>query len=287
MANTSSPITSSQSHSIDKQAEVRSNMNKISAITGLTERQEQLKAEYLKYDQWSDAWESLLKIDPDYFATWLKLRGPARKNVLPLKIQELLLLAVSASCCHLYSPGIRAHTVSALAAGATKEEILEILALIPAIAVHSITVGVPLLVEILEENGVRQPGQNLMQLDERRKAIKANFTAQRGYWHAAWEPVLEFDPDALEGYTHFSGEGWRKERSVLSPKIKELAYVAVDAATTHLYQVGLKLHIANAIRYGATPEEVMQVFDLAALMGVHTNLVASPIVAEELEKSGL
>lgn len=251
-----------------------------------TPKQEELKAEFLKYDEWSDAWEGLLAVDPDYFAAWLKLRVPARKDALPRKIQELLLLAVSASCVHLYTPGIRAHTVSALAAGATKEEILEILALIPAIAVHSITVGVPLLVEVLEENGDRKVGQKLDFLDDKRQKIKADFIAARGYWHDVWEPVIELDPDALEGYRHFSGEGWRKERSVLSPMVKELAYVAVDSATTHLYQVGLKLHIANAIRYGATAEQVMQVFDLAALMGVHTNLVALPIVSEELSKRG-
>jgi alkylhydroperoxidase/carboxymuconolactone decarboxylase family protein YurZ len=249
-----------------------------------TPEQEKLKAELLEYDEWSDDWEALLVSDPDYLAAWLKLRKPARTDALPRKIQELLLLAISASCVHLYTPGIRAHTVSALVAGATKDEILEILALIPAIAVHSITVGVPLLVEVLEENGDRKVGQKLEALDERRQKIKAEFIAKRGYWHDVWDPVIEMDPGALEGYLHFSGEGWRKDRSVLSPMVKELAYVAVDCATTHLYQVGLKLHIANAIRYGATPEQVMQVFDLAALMGVHTNLVAVPIVSDELNK---
>lgn len=253
----------------------------------LTQEQEALKAEFLKYDSWSDAWEKLLILDPGYFGAWLKLRVPARKNALSLKYQELILLAVSASCVHLYEPGIRAHTVSSLKAGATKEEILEVLAIIPAIAVHSITFSVPLLVEVLEESGARQPGQALKELDEKRIRIKENFTKARGYWHPVWDIVLEYDPDALEGYTHFSGEAWREERSVLSPKMKELMYVAVDAATTHLYKVGTKLHIANAVRYGATPEEVMQVFDLAALMGVHTNLVAGPIVFEELEKRGM
>ena len=251
----------------------------------LTKAQEALKAEYLEYDQWSDAWEDLLRLDPGYFAGWLKLRKPARKNVLSLKYQELILLAVSASCVHLFEPGIRAHIASSIAAGATKEEILEVLALIPAIAVHSITFGVPLLVEVLEESGKRKPGQQLGELDETRQKIKENFTKQRGYWHPVWNIVLEVDPEALEGYTHFSGEAWRKERSVFSPKMKELVYVAVDAATTHMYQMGTKLHIANAVRYGATAEEVMQIFDLAALMGVHTNLVASSIVKAELDKA--
>ena len=254
---------------------------------GLTKEQEALKAEFLKFDTWSDAWEKVLILDPGYFAAWLKLRIPARKHVLPLKYQELILLAVSASCVHLYEPGIRAHTVSAISAGATKEEILEVLALIPAIGVHSITFSVPLLVQVLEENGSRQPGQQLKELDEKRERIKEEFTKARGYWHPVWDNVLELDPDALSGYTHFSGEVWREGRSVLSKKMKELMYVAVDVATTHLYKVGTKLHIANAVRYGATPEEVMQVFDLAALMGAHTNLVASPIVMEEFAKHGM
>jgi alkylhydroperoxidase/carboxymuconolactone decarboxylase family protein YurZ len=53
-----------------------------------------------------------------------------------------------------------------------------------------------------------------------------------------------------------------------SPKVKEFVYIAIDCATTHLYVLGLKLRIRNAERLGATPEEVMEVFELASLMGV-------------------
>ena len=37
----------------------------------------------------------------------------------------------------------------------------------------------------------------------------------------------------------------------LSPKVKEFVYIAFDTAATHLYVKGLKLHIENAIGYGA------------------------------------
>jgi alkylhydroperoxidase/carboxymuconolactone decarboxylase family protein YurZ len=53
----------------------------------------------------------------------------------------------------------------------------------------------------------------------------------------------------------------------LSLKAKELVYIAIDCATTQLYVPGLKLHIRNAVKLGAAPEEVMEVFEPASLMG--------------------
>ena len=43
----------------------------------------------------------------------------------------------------------------------------------------------------------------------------------------------------------------------LSAKLKELVYIAIDCATTHLYVPGLKLYIRNVVRLGASKEEVM------------------------------
>jgi alkylhydroperoxidase/carboxymuconolactone decarboxylase family protein YurZ len=53
----------------------------------------------------------------------------------------------------------------------------------------------------------------------------------------------------------------------LLPKVKELVYIAIDCTTMQLYVPGLKLHIRNAVRLGATPEEAMEVFEMASLMG--------------------
>jgi alkylhydroperoxidase/carboxymuconolactone decarboxylase family protein YurZ len=70
---------------------------------------------------------------------------------------------------------------------------------------------------------------------------------------------------------------------VLEPKVKELIYTAFDASATHMYVPGLRQHIENALGYGATPAEVMEVFELASTLGIHGYLAALPIVLEELE----
>jgi hypothetical protein len=47
------------------------------------------------------------------------------------------------------------HTAAALAAGATLGEVMEMLELTSALGVHAINVGVPLLTEVLVEEGLR------------------------------------------------------------------------------------------------------------------------------------
>lgn len=61
-------------------------------------------------------------------------------------------------------------------------------------------------------------------------------------------------------------------------------YCAFDAAATHLYVPGLKLHMRNVLRYGGKPEEIMEVLEIATLLSLHTIEVASPILAEAMQK---
>jgi len=68
-------------------------------------------------------------------------------------------------------------------------------------------------------------------------------------------------------------------------QMKELVYCAFDAASTHLYVPGLKLHMKNALGYGATPQEILEVLEIATLLSLHTAHVAAPII-EELVSCG-
>ena len=68
----------------------------------------------------------------------------------------------------------------------------------------------------------------------------------------------------------------------LEPKVKELIYTAFDVAATHLYVAGLRQHIRNALDYGATREEVMEVIEIASVIGIHSCNVGVPILIEEL-----
>jgi alkylhydroperoxidase/carboxymuconolactone decarboxylase family protein YurZ len=223
----------------------------------------------------TDRWQALRDADPAFFEVFAELAAvPRRSTALDPKVKELVCLAVNAAATHLYEPGIREHARRAVELGASKDELLEVLQLTSTLGIHATTVGVPVLVEALGEREVAP-------LDERRQALKADFEAKRGYWHDFWNGLLELDPDFFEAYVGFSAHPW--EHGVLEPKVKELIYTAFDASATHMYVPGLRQHIENALAYGATPAEVMEVFELASTIGIHGYLAALPIVLEELE----
>lgn len=223
-------------------------------------------------EDWSPEWDKVNELTPEYLAAYIKLRKvPIEKQKLSRKVQELLLLAMDAQCTHLYPAGIAAHTSAALKAGASVGEIIETLELSSVLGVHAVTVGVPLLVEVMTEKGIKLN----QDLDERQQKLKADFQRQRGYWSTSWDPVIRLSPEFFEAYTNYSSVPFQPGHSHLDAKTKEFVYCAIDCATTHLFAPGLKIHIQNAIDKGASPEEVMEVFELAALMGSQTVLAGA------------
>ena len=70
------------------------------------------------------------------------------------------------------------------------------------------------------------------------------------------------------------------------PRRKQLKDEYIDVATTHLYEPGLHIHIRNAFKYGATKEEIMEVFELVSILGMHTISMGVPVLVDELRASG-
>jgi alkylhydroperoxidase/carboxymuconolactone decarboxylase family protein YurZ len=62
---------------------------------------------------------------------------------------EPLGIACDASFTHMYAPGVRRHIKGALKAGATMEEIMEVLKLCVVQGVQACNIGVPILAEEL------------------------------------------------------------------------------------------------------------------------------------------
>jgi alkylhydroperoxidase/carboxymuconolactone decarboxylase family protein YurZ len=116
--------------------------------------------------------------------------------------------------------------------------------------------------------------------DPRRQDLKQRFSDKRGYWNDAWERLLAADPDYFEAYLQFSGVPWNN--GPLEPKVKEFLYLALNASATHLYAPGLRAHMQNAIKYGATRAEIMEVLEIVSVVGIHTMGVALPILLDEL-----
>ena len=122
-------------------------------------------------------------------------------------------------------------------------------------------------------------------VDERRRRLRERYVAVCGEWDDSLDGLLELDPEFFAAYLDFSSYPW--EHGVLEPKVKELVYTAFDASATHMYVPGLTQHIRNALGYGATVGEVMEVLELASTLGIHTFAVTTPILAEELERAGV
>ncbi|MFY1671558.1 carboxymuconolactone decarboxylase family protein [Plantactinospora sp. WMMB334] len=249
----------------------------------LTPRQEEIKQEFIRVrGAWSDTWEGVLRLDPEFLQAYLDFSAvPWRRNHLDDKVKEFVYIAIDANATHMYLPGVRQHIRAALKLGATPQEIMEVLELSATLGIHAMNIGVPILVEVLQEKGLRTGPAPLTGEQER---LKAEFIRTRGYWHAFWDEMLELDPEMFAAYTEFSSVPWRS--GTLEPKVKEFIYIAFDTAATHLYVKGLKLHIENAIGYGATPQEILEVMEIASVLGIHGVTAAAPILLEEMERIG-
>ncbi len=157
-------------------------------------------------------WESLLAVDPAFFSASVSLASvPRKKSHLSRKEQSLISLAVDSAATHLYTPGIRTHVAAALDEGASIHEVLEVIELSSTLGIHACNIGVPLLVEVLNEEGERYREEITRPYDDRQKILKTEFTEKRGYWHQFWEDFLRLDPEFFEAYLEFSSVPWVKD----------------------------------------------------------------------------
>lgn len=247
----------------------------------LTKEQLRLKENFTnEIGYWSKEWESLLITDERFFKACLHFSAvPWRKTALEPKVKEFIYITVNAAATHLYNPGIKTHIENALKYGATKEEIMEVLQHASNIGVHTTTVSVPILLDELKKIGIQADSEDLT---EHQKELKEGYIKQRGYWAYLWESVLKLDEEYFEAFLNFSEVPW--SHGVLEPKIKELICVAYNASTTHLYEAGIRVHIQNALKYGATKEELMEVLEITSNIGIQTCLEGVPILVEALKR---
>lgn len=100
--------------------------------------------------QWNVAWDPLLAIDPSWTDASMAMgAGIYGGGVFSAKETELLSIAFDASFTHMYAPGTRRHLRKALEAGASLEEIFEVLKICVAQGVQSCNLGIPILEEEL------------------------------------------------------------------------------------------------------------------------------------------
>lgn len=246
-------------------------------------RRAALKRDFIdRLGYWSELWVSVLELSPDYFEACTNLLlEPWKSGTLSPKVKEFVCIAVDSATTHLYNPGIRVHIANALRHGATRDELMEVLMIASVLGIHTMTDSLPIMTEVLTVAG-KDPKLSDRELTGEQKSIQQEFISNRGFWPPVFEPILHFAPGFFKAYTDLSSAPWKV--GALEPKVRELLYVAIDASTTHLYNDGTRTHMTNAVKYGATAEEIMEVLMLTSCIGVHTMTESVPILMEELAR---
>ena len=252
-------------------------------MAGLDARRQKLRDDFIAArGYWSPLWDGVLELSPEFFEAYTAFSSvPWKHGTLPAKIKELIYVAIDASTTHLYNPGTRVHIANALRQGATRDEVMEVLQLVSVLGIHTMTSGLPILVDELRKAG-RGADVAAAVLTAEQEHIKQAFVAARGYWSPVWEQMLVLSPEFFEAYARLSSVPWT--HGTLEPKVKEFLYIAIDAATTHLYLPGLRVHIQNALRLGATAAEIMEVLELTSVLGIHTITEGVPVLMEEVQR---
>jgi alkylhydroperoxidase/carboxymuconolactone decarboxylase family protein YurZ len=231
----------------------------------------------LETGPWDNALAQLREWDPAWADACAQMTtNPWRGSVLPRKLVELIGVAVNAACTNLNPDGTRRHIRGALDAGATKEEILFVLKCAAVMSIHSCSLGAPILLEEAKAAGAQgsaKPPAATPACDKM-KAI--------GQWNAAWDPFFELDPLWTDEFMA-TGDGIYGS-GVMPVKETELLSIAFDASYTHMYAPGTRRHIHNALKAGATVEEIMEVLKLCVVQGVQACNLGVPILAEELAR---
>jgi alkylhydroperoxidase/carboxymuconolactone decarboxylase family protein YurZ len=226
---------------------------------------------------WDEALAILREWDPEWAETCTKMTtNPWSSTVLPRKTVELIGVALNAACTNLNPDGTRRHIRAALRAGASREEILMVLKMASVLAIHSCSLGAPILLEEAKAAGTKPSAKPALATPacDKVRAI--------GQWNDAWNPFVELDPVWTD---QFMATGVAIYASpVLTPKLIELLSIALDASYTHMYAPGTRRHIQAALQLGATMEEVMEVLKLCVAQGVQSCNLGVPILAEEFAR---
>jgi alkylhydroperoxidase/carboxymuconolactone decarboxylase family protein YurZ len=237
--------------------------------------------------RWPVAYDNLAKNTPEFARAVLRFLSLSQANRrLDVKTEAFIQVALTASVTNLDPIGLRHSLTRAFELGATRDELLEVLALVSVLGIHSATVNVPIVVEEMKAAGLPI---ELKEIDTARRELADQYLIGSRYWDYFRDVFGDFidgllvlDPQMFVAFMEFTNVPWQMGN--LELKVKELIYVAIDVATTHLYTDGARFHIRNALAFGATPDELLEVIEIATVLSFRSLELALPII-EDIENS--
>lgn len=220
----------------------------------------------------SEVARRLEQAEPASYAAAARFWGLAHTTpALTPRMKELVLVALHGTVTALDSEGVRRHVRRALAAGATEQDVLDVLITITSAANHALYFAVPVLMRELKAAG--HPEAEPPPPTAEALAIKEEFVRTRGFWNEQRDVIVRMMPEYFAGLSEISTVSWKN--GPLTVKERELMCIAIDCSVTHQFEAGLAIHIRNALRAGASREEILEVFQLASVTGLEGYFLAA------------
>ena len=254
--------------------------------------------------KWNDTWETILCLNERVLGAYSDLSSVShKKGYLDAKTKELIYLAMDASISHMYLPGLKRHMIHAIQdLGILPEEILETLLITSTCSAATYTVGFPILMRCLEsstgdtqdpahdtgviaDNGqtedtawAKDNGGHTNGMTQEQAKLRERFEQLTDYWSKTAEEILFRDEDIFRAYVAYLDAALAE--GILNPKLREFVYIAVHLSPVTLNTIEIERHILLALKYGATREELLEIFEVVCCLGIHTVLEGVPIIKE-------
>ena len=193
------------------------------------------------------------------------LQGQAEGEGLDGLAEALIQLAVVVSVTTLSSPHISIAINNAFHAGATLDQVQEIITLVSALGVHSLMIASGPLLAIASQHKLIDITEAF---DAHRQSLWDEYVGEKPYWKSFssempgfLESLLRISPETFAGFFTYCSIPWRN--ATVSPHIKELAAMACDATPSHRFLPGFRVHLKNAIALGIGSRALLQTLKIA------------------------
>jgi alkylhydroperoxidase/carboxymuconolactone decarboxylase family protein YurZ len=179
--------------------------------------------------------------------------------------RALVRLGLAVSVTSLSPEAIGLAVDAALDAGASIDQVEEIIALVSGLGVHSLMVSQAMVLQSAAKRGLMAAAGPL---DPERQALWDRHVGDDPFWigfetenPGFLDAMLRLCPSLFTAFFDYCAVPW-KIGSVRA-RTKELVAIACDVAPTHVFGPGFRLHLRNAITLGASRRQIMEVLDIA------------------------
>jgi len=236
----------------------------------LTPEEQAFKDAYVRSrGYWVAFNDGLLRYNPRWieghlaYADAVQSEGP-----LDVRTRELIFIAVDASTTHLYLQGLDIHIREAFASGCSAADLIEVLLIAAMQGLDSVIAGVELLTELAPATAAIDE-LIVVQLLDRYAAVRGD----RPTWLAVVATMTPLYAQALVDLIEIDARQAR-----LTDRERALIRLSLAASPTHLNRPAMRSEIRAAMVAGATSAEILEVFQLVGLLGLHACVDGIPAV---------